>query len=344
MTNSRIEALRVTTYGNSYPNWPDDWSYLNRLFRRHGWRVTGRAVGGERSVDTASRVIAGSPSGAYVHGSADLVLLDAATNDFMSSGAAGLTGYRNAITAALSWLSLEGPIHDSRTDLIAYAGGWSTSTGPEWGGGSQRTMTSVGSAAHLPTFGRGGKWAVGYYGLAGGTGTGDSFKVDTCGRTVATFSTHNQCVQPGPNAAKAAGGGPRNWTPAAAVVDLPAGATEMLLARDGGGSGGGPFFDWYGKINETNPPIIVCPTPLPLTAAGYALNGSPGLVTDAVVAEYRQALRDAAALVGPHVLVVDVCDGWDPGLMLLPDRMHPNQRGSAHIADRIDAALDCIDW
>lgn len=340
--NSRAEALRAVAYGNSYPASPERGAYLQRLARRYGWSLNNRAVGGERSTDTAARITAGAPAGRYVHGEADLVLVDSATNDYMGAGMAALSGYRHAMQASLAWLSLEGPVEDSRTDLISYTGGWAVSTGPEWSGGTQRAMSAPAAAATMPAFGRAGRWAFGYYGLAVGGGNGGPFQVTADDQVVADLNTHAQCV---PSLSPAVGGGPRNWTPAAAVVNLPSPADRFGLRRTPDlPVGGGPFFSWYGKINEVNPPLIVCPSPVRLSSAGYALNGSPGLVTDDVVAAYGCALREAAAAVGPHVLVVDVDAGWEPATMLAPDRMHPNLRGSAHIADRITDALEALTW
>jgi hypothetical protein len=104
---------------------------------------------------------------------------------------------------------------------------------------------------------------------------------------------------------------------------------------------GGPWLDWYGKLNEATPPLVVLPAPVtsrPETYVGSAC-------TDEVVAAYGDALREVAAEVGSHCQVVDTMTNWDPQVhMRRTDGQHPNAMGHAHIAAAIRDHLAGLLW
>lgn len=320
-TLDRIRSLKVRSYGHSFLSWDSDRSYINRLASEFDWDLVNGAVGGDGSVDMAARVIGNGSQHRWTPGAAHLVLIDAATNDMFGSGLAGLEGYRNAIRAACVYPSTEGPMDSQH---VTYPGGqWWTENGGDWHGGSAKLG---GPRILLPGFGRSGKWAFGHGGIPGSLGEGARFDILADDIKVGELDCDQSCLQ-------SPKGRTRGHT--ATIVDVDA-TTQFTLQRQPTSTGGGPWFDWYAKLNEVNPPLILLPKPVYSPFAAY--QGTQ--CTDAVVDAYGEALAQVAAEVGPHCVVVDTLAGWDRDLMMLPnDQMHPSPRGHAHIAAAIRQKL-----
>lgn len=90
----------------------------------------------------------------------------------------------------------------------------------------------------------------------------------------------------------------------------------------------------------TAPPTVVVVRDTTSTTAGYARYGT-NPPTDADVARFNGYLQQVVAEYPSNgsILVARPDDGWDPATMTCPDGQHPNDRGMAHIAAAIMAAV-----
>lgn len=328
----RARGIKVRVYGHSYPNWPDRWGYRRRLQDELAWDVVNDAVGGDRAMDTAAHVIGSGSTNRWSPNVAHAALVDCAANTAFGSGMAGLEEYRNSLRAILSFISLEGPIDGKDA---TYQGSWWAETSGDRHGG---TAQLGGDVALLPTFGRGGRWAIGHCGIAADQQLGATFDVLADGVKVGTLDCDNAV---GRSSRAAFGGGARIRGNIASIVTVPEGTQQLKLVRTNGG--GGPWLDWWGKIDE-NPataPLIILPEPVNVLPAGY--NNSAA--SDAVMAAYAQVLHEVAAEVGPNCVVADTRSGWDVNTMIRSsDPQHPNAHGHAHIAARIREAIAATTW
>jgi hypothetical protein len=325
-----VQGLTVRAYGNSWPNWPDRWSYLHRLVDELHWDLTQGSVGGDLAMDTAAWVIGSASPTRWTPGAAHLVVVDAALNDALSYGTDGLPGYRNAMRAILGYLSCEGPIDSAN---VTYTGGWSTEASGDRHGGSCRLG---GPTITAPAFNRPGKWVIGYAGIPAELGLGAQFGITAAGQQLGSLDCAAACR---PSARTQLGStAPRTRGANATVVTAPAAATFTLTRTN---NGGGPWFDWYGKINEEgSAPLIVLPTPTYLPAEAYTGTAA----SDTVINAYADTLAAVAAEVGPNCLLIDTRPGWDRQTMIRPGDIHPTPRGHAHIASAVIDALAGLDW
>lgn len=324
-----VKGLTVRAYGNSYPNWPARWSYVHRLVDDLHWDLTQASVGGDLAMDTAAWVIGSSSATRWTPGAAHLIVVDAALNDALSYGLDGLNGYRNAMRAILGYLCCEGPMD---SESLTYSAGWSIEASGDRHQGSAR---NGGPTVTAPGFGRAGRWVFGHAGIPRELGLGATFDIKADGVKVGVLNSNDACrasarTQLGSTA-------PRTRGANATVVNLAAGATSFTLARTN--TGGGPWVDWYGKIDESgSAPLVVLPVPLYLPD----YSGTAG--SDSVIDAYAAALAGVAAEVGPTCVVVDARPGWDRATMILPGDIHPTARGHAHIAAAVTAALAGVEW
>lgn len=122
--------------------------------------------------------------------------------------------------------------------------------------------------------------------------------------------------------------------------------TMMITQNDAGYRTGTTNFknslrdaiDWVRGVGEF-PPTVVLILDTYSTQAGY--NRYPSPLTDAIVDSYNDAVKSLAAEypADGSVVLANANDGWDRNLMTAADGQHPNDRGSAHIAQAVLTAL-----
>lgn len=332
-----LDGVTVAAYGHSYLAWPDKWSYLNRLAGAHNMVVRNAAVGGYGSMDTAARVIGSGSPFQWHRGDAHLAVVDTALNDIFGSGMDGLTGFTNAMRATLVFLSAEGPM-DDRNMTYPSGGSWSNETDPDRFAGSSKLG---GNDILLPTFGRSGKWGIGYAGIPRELGLGATFDVFASdanagvGSKLGAINCNDVCRTSPQGRTRGAN---------ALVVNVPAGVNWVLARRTN--SGGGPWLDYWTKIDEQSwadggsKPLVVLVSPTYCSPEAY--QGSQA--SDAVIDAYANALQGLATEFGEHVKVADIRQGWSTTLMRSSDSMHPDAQGHAHIARTITNLVASSGW
>lgn len=103
------------------------------------------------------------------------------------------------------------------------------------------------------------------------------------------------------------------------------------------------IINWIRGVGPFAPTIVVVLDTY-CTPVGYARYSNPP--TDSVVDQYNQFLRDVVAQYpnDGSVVIADPSAAWNAATMTAPDGQHPNDRGSAFIAQAIESALATLDY
>lgn len=330
--SSVLDGLRVNVYGHSIAAWDDPWGWVPRMRAAHNWTLTWGAEWSSRAVDAVGRATAvASPYRIDHTRPPHVVIVDAVANDAYGLGLPGLQPFVTAVRSLAAYALLEGVMN---VQDCGFPSVWTRNFGEDFIAGRNVTAPA-GTMHHLPGFGRGGRWAFFYYGLAAVDGwTGGSWTLLRDGQTVGEYSCNRRTPAPAPGEKRAyANNGAmvaRNWIVCCEVVDVP--PTERFAVRANGG-GSSPFFAGYGKVNESterHSPLVVLVEPV----HGF------DTTTNTVLDQYAAALHQIAAAL-PNVVIARVRDGWDLDRMARRgDPLHPNALGCAHYQDAIETAVD----
>lgn len=115
----------------------------------------------------------------------------------------------------------------------------------------------------------------------------------------------------------------------ARLVTVPAGGGEIRIRKD----------DVDGTMMIVDYVAPLAPDPAQVVLVREVLGAKQ-------VNDLAQAALDAAiADLNPaHVTVVDPRPGWNPDTMLGGDGIHPNDRGTAHLAEAVEKTLRALPW
>jgi hypothetical protein len=310
-------------YENSYgyPNYAAV-PYMEQLPERLGLAsMSNRAQSAQRAQDIATLAVkAGTPQTwvAPTHGMVTLggLLNNLIEPDTLANRAAAL----ESIRALAALFSASARVEQGGWANTGVPGGGMNSAQAYASGGSVAIVTANGATIDIPV--NAGSPYVLCYGADGTTLLGGQWTFTQGAATIATRDFNELTVKTG----QAANNG---FSPV--VVRLPNVATGTVRATYNNLGRAGA----YGVIDallpqQSQPPLVVLITPLPVLAATH---NKPALLT------YLRTVPDLVAAEFANVIVIDPIAGWDPAIHLGPDLLHPNPLGQAHIRDAITTQL-----
>jgi hypothetical protein len=314
-----LEAVNLTAFGHSYifgdqevagSKWVDRVASRGRTLA-----ITNRGVNGFRSTQTAQKVLQ-----TWTPGSRGLVLLQSIVNDVrVFQGAAnGPATTREAFRAILAYLTSLAAQQEGSGNL-QFVGSWSTVVDANASGGNVKKTTTIGDYVDVA-------W------------NGDSCYVltqftssATAGTVTATRSTTQSVISTTDT------GGYYETTPAVIpLTGFGAGDHTVRLKLTAGTA----FVVDALLVPNPAPPVIVIAKEGPVLKFNGSYVGTEAAGNTALLTNYTPAI-DTVTAQFPTVLVTPQGGpaGWDANTMTVADGLHPNQKGSANIADAVMKVL-----
>lgn len=286
--------------------------------------VTMRAVNGSSVQDVANRVI-GQGGAPWVPGTKGIVIIQTGLVEAITPGGMTVlraTSIEENLRAALYRIR-SGIFDEIRTGNGWTATGvWTESVAQADGSGNNHTYTQAQGATISKAL-NAGSYFVDLRTTDGTAAVGGTAEILVGGVVVHTVDLNAKTWDDG---AADEGHLVRN-------VTIPAGdaAARTLAIRKADAGAGFVVVDYVGGFTDTPPAILVVREPLIPT------------VTQNDVDTVNACIDKAVAGI-THVRLVDTRVGWDPTTMIGPDNVHPNDRGSAHVADRVVETLLSLPW
>lgn len=337
--NPALEGAPLYAYGHSYlaslaNGIQPGQRYINRVADRLRMTLINRAVSGSEMLDAAMDMLNGP--NAWTPGTTGVVVLDATTNTLKNYGddPQAMRGYKWSLRSALRYLSLSSALPEDAGALTKTGDGEQTSGDDYTGGHLWRMTKGQHGAVTFPFTTKGGNLVVGFGGRS--DGAGGEFELLADGAVLSKWDTDNVC-RPSMKTGRAS-------CPFVADPLLPDGPHQFTIRPTGDlpATGNLPYLDYVGTLSKAPPLVVVVKA---LDTPGWG--NYPGRACSETVDAYN-AIIDAE--VGEHrrhadnVTVCDPRDGWEPGTMIGPDKLHPSARGHAHIADALCGVLADVDY
>lgn len=328
-----VEGLPLIAYGDSWTfgdaeNTPGTRAIIRTAARRR-MTLTNRAVSGYTIPDAAVRAIG---TGAPATPTKGVYFFSLGTNDLlMADNAKTRAGIAHGLRAFCSVASAAERIEN--TAFTKVSGTWQDlSPLPEASSGTVTKSTVEGSVVSY-TITTAGIYDLLSVGLGDGAGgvQGGTFTIAKNGTNIATVDLNDQHANGG-IALAATGYGPVFASIGSLIVGDVIRITYSRAGRAGTPEG---YLDALVRRSPT-PPTILLVKPV--------ANLKPTNINPTLLSYMRDLYSTVAEEFGAHVIVADPAEGWDPATMLGTDLIHPNDRGSAHLANSYDRALLSLDF
>jgi len=314
-----LEAVNLTAFGHSYifgdqevagSKWVDRIASRGRTLA-----ISNRGVNGYRSTQTAQKVLQ-----TWTPGSRGLVLLQCIVNDVrVFQGASnGPATTREAFRAILAYLTSLAAQQETSSNL-QYVGTWSTVADSNASGGSVKKTTTIGDYVDVAWNGD-TCYVLTQFTSSATAGTVTATRSST--QTVVSTTDTGNYYETTPAVIPLTGFGPGDHT---VRLKLTAGSAFVVDAL---------------LVPNPAPPIIVVAKEGPVLKFNGSYVGTEAAGNTALLTQYTPAI-DSVTAAFPTVKVTPNGGpaGWDPNTMTVADGLHPNQKGSANIADAVMKVL-----
>jgi hypothetical protein len=320
--NEAVERLPVIAYGHSWvaSTLAASNRWIDRVAGRLDLTVTNRAANGSTAQDVANLIIGSGYGGAFVPGTRGIVVIECGAAEINAAGAITPVMVRSIEeNLRASILAVLGGVRDE----VRAPGGWVFNEDWQWAGawaeanaeGSASASNWVYTTAQNDETHKQyteGTYIVNLAGVDPNLG-GAQVEILVGGNVVEAVDTSLATYD------ETGGNGKISR-----LITIPAGGAELRVRK---ADANGPFL-----VLDYVAPLDPHPAQVVVVREVLVGDNDNDAVNDAITAAVE-------GLDPAHVTVVDPRPGWNPATMIGVDGVHPNDRGTAHIANAVEAEL-----